>query len=78
VDRVQAAEVKSVPAFAGGVASARLPGERCDSNFVLFLLRYELVSEYSTLLDAKIEHWRMQHRAAAAPRCLEPRQGAAA
>ena len=60
--QILAAEVKTVPAFAGGVASARLPGERCDGDFVLLLLRYELVPEYRILLDAKLEHWRMQHR----------------
>lgn len=55
-------ELKLADAFQGGVAAARMPGERGESNFALLYARYVLVPSYRERLNAKLVFWCVQLR----------------
>ena len=68
-NQVFSGRLRAVEPFSAGVASARMPGERCANDFAMLSERYEHVASYRTAVDAKLVHWRTQlqqrHRALA-------------
>jgi hypothetical protein len=48
-------EVRKIDAFAGGVARARMPGERVDNDFAFLFARYNLVPLFRQAVDAFTE-----------------------